>query len=206
MAKHRFSKQHFSMVKTKFQGSLPSFTCPAFMAMNGKCKSAKSVVFFFGGGRFASDLPTIESRRSDPLHSTSFFLFFLGGALSFRAGRYDSAMRHCGNCVGFKELDVRASIFPVEVTQEEFDSMQEYRKMKHPEAETTFPLPVQSVVCKVLDIVMNGGMSSESTTSGDSFGADALDAGDVPTAQQHSPFLNNGEVEKYGNYHDLLSF
>ncbi|KAI0298848.1 hypothetical protein BC826DRAFT_85944 [Russula brevipes] len=164
MAKHRFSKQHFGMVEEKLQGSLPSFTCPAYMIMNGRCKSAK-------------------------------------------AGRYDSAMRHCGNCAGFKELDKRlgASAFPVEVTQEEFDSMQDYRKMKHSEAEATFPLPVQSAVCKVLDM-MNRAMGFESTTSGDSFNAGAIDAGDIPTAQLRSPFLDNGEAEDYGNYHDLLSF
>ncbi|KAI0248837.1 hypothetical protein BJV78DRAFT_1232833 [Lactifluus subvellereus] len=39
--KHRFSNRHFNRVPGEFQHLLPSFTCPAFVSLHGKCKSAK---------------------------------------------------------------------------------------------------------------------------------------------------------------------
>jgi hypothetical protein len=39
--KHRFSNRHFNKVPVEFQSLLPSFTCPAFVSLHGKCKSAK---------------------------------------------------------------------------------------------------------------------------------------------------------------------
>lgn len=45
-----------------------------------------------------------------------------------RAGRYDSTDRHCKNCSGFSEVfSKNLAIFPVEITQEEFRSIQEFR-------------------------------------------------------------------------------
>ena len=41
MQKHRFSNRHFNKVPDEFQHLLPSFTCPAFVSLHSKCKSAK---------------------------------------------------------------------------------------------------------------------------------------------------------------------
>ncbi|KAI0251748.1 hypothetical protein BJV78DRAFT_1208446 [Lactifluus subvellereus] len=42
MQKHQFSNRHFNKVPDEFQHLLPSFTCPAFVSLHGKCKSAKA--------------------------------------------------------------------------------------------------------------------------------------------------------------------
>ncbi|KAH9994344.1 hypothetical protein BJV74DRAFT_831601 [Russula compacta] len=42
MQKHRFSNRHCSNLPQELQELLPTFTCPAFVAMNSSCRSAKA--------------------------------------------------------------------------------------------------------------------------------------------------------------------
>jgi hypothetical protein len=39
--KHQFSRGHFAHLPPEHRPSLPSFTCPAFLSLHGKCKHAK---------------------------------------------------------------------------------------------------------------------------------------------------------------------
>lgn len=39
--KHRFTKRHFLKLEPRLQRLLPAFTCPAFVGLHEKCKSAK---------------------------------------------------------------------------------------------------------------------------------------------------------------------
>ncbi|KAH9021137.1 hypothetical protein EDB85DRAFT_435355 [Lactarius pseudohatsudake] len=39
--KHRFTRRHSEKVDPRYQGVLPSFTCPAFVGMDEQCKNAK---------------------------------------------------------------------------------------------------------------------------------------------------------------------
>lgn len=41
--KHKFSNRHCTNLPQELQELLPSFTCPAFVAMHGLCRSAKYV-------------------------------------------------------------------------------------------------------------------------------------------------------------------
>jgi hypothetical protein len=63
---------------------------------------------------------------SSPLPPFPFNIF--RSHVAFRAGRHDSAKRHCVKCPGFKELGRGLEIFPVKVTRGEYEAIKEFRK------------------------------------------------------------------------------
>jgi hypothetical protein len=54
----------------------------------------------------------------------------------FRAGRYDSAERHCRNCPGFLEMDSTANMFPVQITKGEHKVIRMFRSTAMCDVET----------------------------------------------------------------------
>jgi hypothetical protein len=109
---------------------------------------------------------------------------------SLRAGRYDSAERHCKKCLGFLEIKSalkkavpvkngsKERVIPVEITQEEHKAIVNYRAAaaacKNPSEETS-RLVVIGVV-KLLEMMINARKSLEADESDD------LDAMNVAAA------------------------
>lgn len=91
---------------------------------------------------------------------TSIFFFF-----SFRAGRYDSAERHCQNCSGYKEIKSRNNVFPVQVTKREFKAIQALRVAKIPDQKDA--VLAGKALERLVRMMLDGGMVLE-------LGADAL--------------------------------
>ena len=83
---------------------------------NAREPSKSSIFVVFSFSRW-SVLPVADS-----------LLFFL-----FRAGRYDSAVRHCENCRGFLEMKEEG---PVRITKGQFQAIVECRATETPSAET----------------------------------------------------------------------
>ena len=83
--------------------------------------------------------PALEVQERQVSNLSRLFLFHkhvsYGSACASRAGRYDSTERHCNSCPGYQEIQSvckKGPVFPFEVTKEEFDSIQRYRRTLKP--------------------------------------------------------------------------
>jgi hypothetical protein len=74
--------------------------------------------------------------------------------LSFRGGRYDSTKRHCKKCIGFRELNTRCRVYPLEITRGEQEAMRIYRKNAKAEDEEKTERLVDSSVNKLLEMMV----------------------------------------------------
>ncbi len=98
---------------------------------------------------------------SPPLPPFPFNIF--RSHVAFRAGRHDSAKRHCVKCLGFKELGAGLEIFPVKVTRGEFEAIKESRK-NAVLGQGIFSPPVMSAMSRVSEMLA-GAKPLESATS-----------------------------------------
>ncbi len=74
--------------------------------------------------------------------------------LSFRGGRYDSTKRHCKKCVGFREINTRCRVYPLEITRGEQEAMRNYRKNTKAGDEEKNERLVDSSVNKLLEMMV----------------------------------------------------
>ena len=149
MYKHWVSTRHFcKAVGKKRLDMQPAYTCPAFLSMHRLCRNAKYVP------------PTVLC--------PAWIL-----TVAFRAGRYDSASRHCKNCPGFQQIRVESGIevIPVELTRGEYWAVQEFRKNARHDQET-YSEPILNAGFKVLMMMATAKTGSDSTEISDSESSD----------------------------------
>lgn len=98
MHKHWISTRHYhKAVGDDRLHTQPGYTCPAFLSMHSLCTNA-------------------EYAPPAVLCSASIL------TVAFRAGRYESAYRHCESCAGFQQVQVESGVdvTPVELTRGEY--------------------------------------------------------------------------------------
>jgi hypothetical protein len=132
LIKHWVSNTHFKIaVGERRMCYQPVYTCPAFLSMHGLCRNAKYVP------------PTVL-----------FFAFFPSILMvASRAGRYDSASRHCKACPGFQQIRAESwiKVTPVQLLRGEHDAVQEFRVRKEAQSgQGTYSEPILNAVFKVL--------------------------------------------------------
>jgi hypothetical protein len=125
-----------------------------------------------------------------------------GDFFSLRAGRFDSAERHCKNCPGFHEISLALKkvvpvensskklkkVIPVEITQEEHKALVNYRAAaaacKNPSGETARLVVI--TVEKFLVMMINARMPLEPTEY-DVSDAMNVAAAELEQGEQFSP-------------------
>lgn len=82
------------------------------------------------------------------------YIAFHGACTGAKPGRYDSAERHCKNCVGFQAMNFKSRMFPLEISKGEYEAIKIHRAQdaRVEDLERTRPL-VASSVNKLLGVM-----------------------------------------------------
>ena len=124
------------------------------------------------------------ARRDDRLRRSLVYYYYY---FSFRAGRYDSAERHCQNCAGFQEISSQNEAFPVAIMRSEYTHVQIIRTAladAENKKNSEISKPAMDSVRRFLAALFKDGLPAINYEEGESNSSGAItDPTAQPTAQ-----------------------